>query len=138
VRSCHDSYLCRYKDPHADQVEKAEWPLSTNANFEQPPDPSEPFDYNAVPSTFYYNAEGVGAVPVRDVVDKGLDILVKNLAEIILAVQKETGGDEEDEEDVGGIVEPDMGGGGYDAYGAGGAPDWSGGGGYPGPGGFIR
>ena len=110
-------------------AEKAEWPLSQNANFESVPDPSQPFDYEAVPSTFYFNAEGVGAVPVRDVVERGLDILVNSLAGIILAVQKETGGDEEDEEvdDGQGMVNPEM-GGGYDAYGGGG-PDWNGGGG---------
>ncbi|EIW67427.1 hypothetical protein TREMEDRAFT_45370 [Tremella mesenterica DSM 1558] len=87
--------------------EKAEWPLSANAAFEAPPQPDEPFDFNAVPSTFYLNAEGVGAVPVREVVEQGIDILVENLANVILAVQRETGVDEDEE--GGGLVEPDMG-----------------------------
>lgn len=108
-------------------VEKAEWPLSTNATFEQPPNPDEPFDYNAVPSTFYFNTEGTGSVPVRDVVERGLDILVTNLAGIIYAVQKETGGDDEDGDDGGaGMVDPDMGYGG-EQYGNGG--EWNAGGG---------
>ncbi|ORX38686.1 DNA-directed RNA polymerase [Kockovaella imperatae] len=130
--------------------EKAEWPLSSNAAFEQPPDPSQPFDYNAVPSTFYMNPEAVGSIPVRTIVEQGLDILVENLANVVLAVQKETGGDEDDEEDGGGgMVDPTMGmngdgygmngqsdpyreGGGGGSWGGGGAPNgapsWAGGG----------
>jgi len=69
-------------------------------------------------------------VPVRDVVERGLDILVENLAAVILAVNKETGADE-DENGDGGIVEPDMGdmngdyGGGWGGDAGGG---WGGGG----------
>ena len=94
-------------------IEKAEWPLSTNAGFETAPDASEPFDYNAVPSTFYFNAESVGSIAVKDVIEKGLDILMDNLAGVVLAVNEETGADVEVEEGdgAGGIVEPDMNGG---------------------------
>ena len=131
---------------------KAEWPLSSNAAFETAPDPSQPFDYNAVPSTFYISPESVGSIPVRSVVEQGLDILVDSLAKIVLAVQRETGGDEDEDEDDGGgdgMVEPDMGamngmnggqmngqtngyGGGGAQYGAqgggaGGLPGWAGG-----------
>ncbi|ODN79041.1 hypothetical protein L202_04544 [Cryptococcus amylolentus CBS 6039] len=90
--------------------ERGEWPLSNNAIFETPPDPNAPFDYNAVPSTFYFNVESVGSIPVRSVIEQGLDILVENLAGVILAVQKETGGDEEEGEggEQGGIMEPNM------------------------------
>jgi DNA-directed RNA polymerase II subunit RPB3 len=114
-------------------AEKAEWPLSTNAAFEQPPLPDEPFNYEAVPSTFYFNAEAVGSLPVRHVIEQGLDILTESLGRIILAVQAETGVDE-DEEEGAGIVEPNLGGigavngdSGYGGYGGGGAP-WAGGG----------
>ncbi|WVQ81702.1 hypothetical protein IAT38_003827 [Cryptococcus sp. DSM 104549] len=92
--------------------ERAEWPLSSNAVFETPPDPSEPFDYNAVPTTFYFNAESVNSIPVRSIVEQGLDLLIQSLAGVVLAVQKETGsGDDEEEEEVPGFVEPNMGGG---------------------------
>jgi len=100
--------------------------LSRNANFEQPPNPSAPFDYNAVPSTFYFDVEASGSVPVREVITQGLDILATNLAKVIEGVEIETGGREE--EDGGGemgLVEP--GGGGY--YGGGG-DDWQNGGGH--------
>ncbi|GFZ49328.1 DNA-directed RNA polymerase II subunit RPB3 [Saitozyma sp. JCM 24511] len=90
---------------------KTEWPLSSNAAFEQPPNPDAPFDFNAVPSTFYMSAESVGSMPVRQVVEQGLDIMMDNLASLVLAVQVETGADEEEEEGMPGMVEPDMGGG---------------------------
>lgn len=81
--------------------------MSSNAAFETAPNPEEPFDFNAVPSTFYYNAESVGSMPVRQAVEQGLDILRDNLAAIILAVGQETGVDE-DEQDGAGFIEPEM------------------------------
>lgn len=95
--------------------EKGEWPLSPNAAFEAPPDPAEPFDYNAVPSTFYFNAESVGSLPVRSVVEQGLDLLVEHLAGVILAVEKETGADD-DENEGGGLIEPNMNGMGTNGF----------------------
>ena len=80
-------------------LERAEWPLSSNAAFETPPNPAEPFDYNAVPSTFYFSAESVGSIPVRSVVEQGLDLLIEGLANVVLGVQKEIGGEEEEGED---------------------------------------
>ena len=116
-------------------IEQAEWPLSSNAAFEQPPDPSAPFDYEAVPQTFYYNVEGVGSVPVKDVVEQGLDILINGLASIVLAVNRETGADE-DVMEGDGIVDPQMDGGmngyhdqggyGQDPYAQGGGGGWGG------------
>lgn len=95
-------------DVNADCAAKAEWPLSANAQFETPEDPSEPFDYNAVPSTFYFNFESVGSMPVRDVIEQGLDIMVDNLAQIVKAVQAETGVEEEEEEPQ--VQEPQLNG----------------------------
>lgn len=39
-----------------------------SAAFEAEPEPDEPFDYDAKPTTFYLEAEGTGALPVRDVI----------------------------------------------------------------------
>ena len=87
--------------------------MSENRHKETPPSPNEPFDYTAVPSRFYFSAEGVGAVPVKDVVERGLDILTDNLANVIIAVNRETGAEGEDEDGAGGLggemVDPDMG-----------------------------
>ncbi|KAL7418045.1 DNA-directed RNA polymerase [Mrakia frigida] len=47
---------------------KAEWPLSVNAQHEQPVPENEPFDYMKEADKFYMEAEGTGAVDVADVV----------------------------------------------------------------------
>ncbi|WVO14649.1 hypothetical protein L204_102286 [Cryptococcus depauperatus] len=110
--------------------ERGEWPLSSNALYETPPDPLLPFDYNAVPSTYYFTAESVGSIPVRSVVEQGLDILAEGLAGVILGVQKETGADQDDEQDEAGIVEPNLGQeqvqDGYAANGYGQQPEYGG------------
>lgn len=103
--------------------------MSQNANFETPVDPNAPFDYNAVPSTFYFDVEASGSVPVRQVVEQGLDILATNLAKVIEGVEIETGGRDEDEGvDEGGVglVEPNMGMGGDGYYGNGGGGGYGG------------
>ena len=86
-----------------------------------------------MPSTFYFDVEASGSVPVRDVITQGLDILATNLAKVIEGVEIETGGrDEDGEEAIGGLVEPTYGGGeGYGGGGGGyygGGEDWQGGG----------
>ncbi|KAI9637229.1 DNA-directed RNA polymerase [Dioszegia hungarica] len=133
-----------------------EWPMPKSHVFEEPPAPGAPFDYTAAPTTFYYNVEGVGSMPVRQAIEQGLDIITEQLAGVILAVQKETGVDEDEEPEPQGqgmgqeqgFVEPDwmmqmgapgMGGGGVmDGYGGpqqgqgqgyGAQPGWGGGGG---------
>ena len=126
------------------QSERAEWPLSQNAEFETPPDPNQPFDYDAVPERFYFDCEAVGSIPVRNVVEQGLDILVTNLAKVIEGVDRETGGEENDDEggegegEGQGLVEPNMGGQGQMNGGAGaplGGGQGQGGGNYYGAGG---
>jgi len=73
--------------------------MSANAHKERAPNPSEPFDFNAVPTRFYLSAEGVGAIPVKDVIERGLDILTDNLADVIIAINRETGADMDDGDD---------------------------------------
>lgn len=46
-----------------------EWPLSRNAQFEERPDPSEPFDYNSTASRFYFDVETVGSMTPQEVVE---------------------------------------------------------------------
>lgn len=78
-------------------------------------------------------------MPVRQAIEQGLDIITEQLANVILAVQKETGVDEDEDGQEGdgadgpdgnGFVEPN-GYGGYDAGGygqQGGQPGWAAGG----------
>ena len=68
-------------------------------------------------------------MPVRQAIEQGLDILIDNLAGVILAVQKETGVDEDEVEDgMGGLEEPVLPPNGNGDYGGqGGYGGWNGG-----------
>ncbi|BEI95480.1 hypothetical protein CcaverHIS631_0104290 [Cutaneotrichosporon cavernicola] len=118
----------RHTDYWFETDAEAEWPLSSNHVFETAPESTEPFDYNAVPGTYYYDVESVGSIPVTSVFEQACDIMIDNLAQIIQSVQEETGADaEEDEADM---VEPHINGGdGYEYGGYGGGDQWGGGGG---------
>ena len=100
--------------------EKAEWPLSKYASLEQPVDPNQPFDYEAVPNKFYLNPESVGSIPVREVVEQGLDKLVFDLARVMVEVDKVLQGDDRPQNGEGmngmngqdEMVDPNVNGGG--------------------------
>ena len=49
---------------------KEEWPLSRNAEEEEPVDDDEAFDFNAKPEKFYFNVETVGSVTPEEVIMK--------------------------------------------------------------------
>lgn len=71
---------------------EAEWPKSQNADYEEPPQEGS-YDYNAKPDTFYMNVETTGQLKPNEVVERGIAILQKKLAEIVLALDR--GDDEE-------------------------------------------
>lgn len=59
-----------------------EWPLTKNAAWEQAPEPEEAFDFEAKPSRFYIDVEAVGSVPPKDIINKGLDLLIYKLEDV--------------------------------------------------------
>ncbi|KAI0601906.1 DNA-directed RNA polymerase [Biscogniauxia sp. FL1348] len=61
----------------------AEWPKSKYADWEEPPAEGEPFDYNAVPSRFYYEVEGAGNIEPDAIIQEGIKELQKKLAGLI-------------------------------------------------------
>jgi len=69
--------------------EKTEWPLSENAEEEQPPVEGEPFDYNAVPNKFYFKFETTGSMEAKDIVLSSLNILQEKLDELRNELKKE-------------------------------------------------
>ncbi|EAU91402.2 DNA-directed RNA polymerase II polypeptide [Coprinopsis cinerea okayama7 len=75
---------------------QAEWPLSENAQEEEPPRDDEPFDFNAKPNKFYLEIETDGSLAPQDVVEKGLNELQAKLANLILGLKEPT------DEDMGG------------------------------------
>ncbi|EEP81587.1 DNA-directed RNA polymerase II 45 kDa polypeptide [Uncinocarpus reesii 1704] len=63
-----------------------EWPVSANAEWEHPAPPDMPFDYDAAPSTFYLDVESIGNLEPDAIVQQGISVLQRKLAEIISAL----------------------------------------------------
>lgn len=70
---------------------EAEWPESDNCKWEEPPKENEPFDYNAKPDNFYFTVETIGSMKPDEVVKKGIEVLQKKVASIVLALEKMDG-----------------------------------------------
>ncbi|KAI5928044.1 DNA-directed RNA polymerase [Camillea tinctor] len=60
-----------------------EWPKSKYADWEEPPAEGEPFDFNAVPSRFYFEVEGAGNIEPDAIIQEGIKELQKKLAGLI-------------------------------------------------------
>jgi len=113
--------------------ERAEWPLSANAQEEEPPRDNEPFDFNAQPRQFYFEVETDGSLGPQEVVMKGLAELQTKLANLILGLksQPELGMITGTEPQSNGHVAADTwgaggGGGGGGGWGTGGGGGWGG------------
>ncbi|KAK4115480.1 insert subdomain of RNA polymerase alpha subunit [Canariomyces notabilis] len=76
-----------------EQDPKAEWPPSEYAEWEEPPQEGEPFDYDAVPNRFYYNVETAGNLPPDAIVTEGIKVLQQKLAGLIHELTEGEGGD---------------------------------------------
>ncbi|KAH7367243.1 DNA-directed RNA polymerase II subunit RPB3 [Plectosphaerella cucumerina] len=61
----------------------AEWPDSKNAHQEDPPQENEPFDYNAVPSKFYFDVESAGNIEPDQIIQEGIKIMQEKLALVL-------------------------------------------------------
>lgn len=68
-----------------------EWPKSENCEYEDPPNPEEPFDYKAEPNKFYMNVETVGSLTPDQVVLRGIDELQKKVASIVMSLNQNDG-----------------------------------------------
>jgi len=77
----------------------AEWPPSRNAEWEDPPLPGEPFDYNAVPNKFYFEVEALGQIPPNEIIFQGIKYLQEKLATVVRDLQER---DDRDDEQFGG------------------------------------
>ena len=58
-------------------------PRSKNAEWEEPPQDDVPFDFNAVPSQFYFSIESVGNLEPDSVVQQGIKVLQQKLAAVL-------------------------------------------------------
>lgn len=67
-------------------------PESKNAALEEPPAPDQPFDYNAVPSKFYFDIESIGNLEPDAVVGQGIKVLQQKLAAVLKELNQSDGG----------------------------------------------
>ncbi|TGZ85639.1 insert subdomain of RNA polymerase alpha subunit [Ascodesmis nigricans] len=94
---------------------KAEWPPSKFADWEDPPQEGEVFDYDAVPNTFYMDVESVGSMAPDEIMQQG----IKYLQQKLMDVMKGLNGEDQMEDD-GGLRSPGADGGDYQMGGMGG------------------
>lgn len=124
-----------------EQSAKEEWPLTGNADWEDPPQDGQRFEYEAEPDSFYINLEGTGVMPPDSVMHNGIRTLQEKLANVIKGLSDE--GDAGVPNGMGGGVSPMDGvmNGGGTAYGGtaygGGMSAYGGGGGQSAYGGFA-
>lgn len=58
-------------------------PLSKYAEWEEPPQEGEPFDYDAVPERFYFEVESAGNLEPDAIIQQGIKVLQQKLAAVI-------------------------------------------------------
>ena len=80
-----------------------EWPKSKYAEWEEPVQEGELFDYNAVPGRFYFELESAGNMEPDAVVQEGIKVLQQKLAGVIAGLGIDTSGMGVDGLDVGGL-----------------------------------
>ncbi|KAK0387974.1 hypothetical protein NLU13_4218 [Sarocladium strictum] len=84
-----------------------EWPKSKYAEWEEPPQEGEPFDYDAVPNRFYFEVETSGNMPPDLIVQNGIRTLQQKIGGLLKGLDpRKYGGDEP--VDFDGPRSPDM------------------------------
>lgn len=58
-------------------------PLSKYAEWEDPPQEGEPFDFDAVPERFYFEVESAGNLEPDAIIQQGIKVLQQKLAAVI-------------------------------------------------------
>ncbi|CAG7850523.1 DNA-directed RNA polymerase II subunit RPB3 Short=RNA polymerase II subunit 3; Short=RNA polymerase II subunit B3; AltName: Full=B44.5; AltName: Full=DNA-directed RNA polymerase II 45 kDa polypeptide [Serendipita indica DSM 11827] len=79
---------------------QAEWPLSANAEEEEPPREDAPFDYNAEPNKFYFNVETDGSLTAKEVILKSLSNMQSRTATLVYNIKHQSRPDAMDTTDA--------------------------------------
>lgn len=74
-----------------EQDAEKEWPKSKYADWEDPPQEGEPFDYDAVPSRFYFEVESAGNMEPDAIIQEGIKTLQTKLAGLIHGLGEKDG-----------------------------------------------
>lgn len=67
-------------------------PKSKYADWEDPPQEGEPFDYDAVPGRFYFEVESAGNIEPDAIIQQGIKVLQQKLATLIHDLSESDGG----------------------------------------------
>jgi len=73
----------RHTDLWFEEDPVKEWPKSKYAEWEEPPQEGEPFDYDAVPERFYFEVESAGNLEPDSIIQQGIKVLQQKLAAVI-------------------------------------------------------
>ena len=73
----------RHTDLWYESDKLEEWPRSKNAEWEEPPQEGEPFDYDKEPDRFYINIEGTGVMPPDTIFHSAVKTLQTKLASML-------------------------------------------------------
>ncbi|KAF4624132.1 hypothetical protein G7Y89_g14040 [Cudoniella acicularis] len=73
----------RHMDLWYEEDPAKEWPKSKYADWEEPAQEGEPFDYDAVPEKFYFEVESIGNLEPDAVIQQGIKVLQQKLAAVI-------------------------------------------------------
>ena len=76
----------RHIDYWYEESAAEEWPRSHNADWEEPVQDGEVFDYDAGPNRFYFDVEGVGQIPPQEILEQGIKYLQEKLAQTIQGI----------------------------------------------------
>ncbi|KAK1239512.1 hypothetical protein MKX07_009000 [Trichoderma sp. CBMAI-0711] len=83
-----------------------EWPKSKYAEWEEPPQEGEPFDYDAVPNRFYFEVEASGTMEPDLIIQGGIRVLQQKIGALLKGLDpRKYGGDDAD---MDGPRSPDM------------------------------
>lgn len=73
----------RHMDLWYEEDPEKEWLKSPNARWEEPPQESEPFDYDALPTRFYVEVESIGALEPDAIVHSAIKVMQMKLAIVL-------------------------------------------------------
>ncbi|PSR90557.1 RNA polymerase II subunit 3 [Coniella lustricola] len=83
-----------------------EWPRSKYADFEEPRQPTQGFDWDALPGKFYFEVESAGNLEPDAIIQQGITVMQQKLASLIHGLTED-----ESNGDYAGPRSPEFGGG---------------------------
>ncbi|GAA98268.1 uncharacterized protein L969DRAFT_85779 [Mixia osmundae IAM 14324] len=84
----HHTDLWSEQKDAKDRVSKSTWVKTPNAKYEREPPSEDAVDWSGQPSRFYFDVETVNSLPPFELVQEGLEVLIRKLAVITQAIEK--------------------------------------------------